>query len=1033
MHSERGGSPCMESLILLLFTVVVLLFISGPAALVWCFSLKRDNDRLRAELVHLSEHVRSVAMPGTQRAPAADAPASATEDDLAARRESAREALRTIHGAAPPPAADAAAPDVAPAASGVTSASAPPSAATSEVAAASAVAAPSDVASAPPPPPFVPPSPAPGLGAPEPARPGLEQWIGVRGAAALGAIVLVIAGLYFFRYSIEKGLITPALRVALGTLLGTGCLVLSETTLRRRFQPLSHWIAGAGIALLYLSFWAAAALYGLVSVPLASVLMILVTATSCLLAVKRRSVAVALLGLVGGFATPLLLSTGSDRPVALFAYLLVLDVALLSVARHRRWPALALFSLLGTALYQALWIGGRMEADRLGLGIGILLVFAGLFAFATRRRDEEESVVLRLTRLATLLLPFLFALYFGLNAELSQHFLLPGAYLGLIVLGAAWYPAPSEARAVGLGAVAAALGALCAWLATHAPTLATAWEVMGVVSVLAVALLGLAEREAEKGSPLALVWTLGALAATAIWAVASPAIAAWPWLVGFSSLSLLALRLSARQKREGFATVSLAALGAAVGLLTATHAAEPGFTTPPLMLFSVLGLGAGVCAVVLLRSTDRGRRFTAHGAALSIALMLVGYGSTSSELGLRPTELFAGTLLLGLLICIASLRSRTSLWFLSAVLGTALIQTRFAWQLDAAPAALRSSVLGLQVLSVFAFGGWALLLPKELKNTGTTWRTAALIGPAFFFPLRHLYVGLLGDAAIAIVPISLAVFSLLLSLAVSHAGPTESKVRRTARVWLGAATLAFVTAAIPLQLKNEWVTIAWALQGALTLALWRRIDHLGLKYFSLALLGAATLRLIANPAVLEYHARGPVPVFGWLSYTYLVPALAMLGAWWLVRDLEVVRLREAERFIPGRMQPLVARLAVTFAIAIGFVWLNLTIIDLFATGPTLRVALEHRPARDLTLSVAWAVYALALLALGVWRANLGLRALSLALLLVTCAKVFLYDLSHLADLYRVASLVGLAFSLIVVSLSYQRFVFRNRDWGLHAT
>ena len=53
----------------------------------------------------------------------------------------------------------------------------------------------------------------------------------------------------------------------------------------------------------------------------------------------------------------------------------------------------------------------------------------------------------------------------------------------------------------------------------------------------------------------------------------------------------------------------------------------------------------------------------------------------------------------------------------------------------------------------------------------------------------------------------------------------------------------------------------------------------------------------------------------------------------------------------------------------------------------------------------------------------ALRVTSLALILLTCGKVFLYDLAHLSDLYRVASLAGLAMSLIVVSLAYKKFVF----------
>lgn len=77
------------------------------------------------------------------------------------------------------------------------------------------------------------------------------------------------------------------------------------------------------------------------------------------------------------------------------------------------------------------------------------------------------------------------------------------------------------------------------------------------------------------------------------------------------------------------------------------------------------------------------------------------------------------------------------------------------------------------------------------------------------------------------------------------------------------------------------------------------------------------------------------------------------------------------------------------------------------------------------MSIAWALYGLVLLAIGMARRSVSLRWVSLAVLLLAIAKVFLYDLGELRDLYRVLSLLGLAFSLILVSFGYQRFVFRR--------
>ena len=114
------------------------------------------------------------------------------------------------------------------------------------------------------------------------------------------------------------------------------------------------------------------------------------------------------------------------------------------------------------------------------------------------------------------------------------------------------------------------------------------------------------------------------------------------------------------------------------------------------------------------------------------------------------------------------------------------------------------------------------------------------------------------------------------------------------------------------------------------------------------------------------------------------------------------------------------------AVAVVFVWINLTIFDFYSVGPELTISFERMAARDLTLSLSWALYALLLLGIGFTRNSEGLRWTSLAFLVLTIGKVFLHDLGELEDLYRVASLVGLALSLMVVSLAYQRFVFSKR-------
>src|SRR5262249_26769611 len=93
---------------------------------------------------------------------------------------------------------------------------------------------------------------------PRPPAPPIdwERWIGIRGAAVVGAIALGLAGILFFKYSIEQGLVTPTMRVVFGTLTGLGCLLGAEWLRSRKYRQTAEAISGAGVVILYAAFWA---------------------------------------------------------------------------------------------------------------------------------------------------------------------------------------------------------------------------------------------------------------------------------------------------------------------------------------------------------------------------------------------------------------------------------------------------------------------------------------------------------------------------------------------------------------------------------------------------------------------------------------------------------------------------------------------------------------------------------------------------------------------------------------------------------
>jgi uncharacterized membrane protein len=105
-----------------------------------------------------------------------------------------------------------------------------------------------------------------------------------------------------------------------------------------------------------------------------------------------------------------------------------------------------------------------------------------------------------------------------------------------------------------------------------------------------------------------------------------------------------------------------------------------------------------------------------------------------------------------------------------------------------------------------------------------------------------------------------------------------------------------------------------------------------------------------------------------------------------------------------------------------FLLLNIEIADYFATGPALTFRFGVTVSQDLTYTIGWLMFGMVLLAAGIYQGSRGGRVAAVGLIAVTTFKCFLYDLGSLEGLYRVASFVGLALSLALVSLALQKFV-----------
>jgi hypothetical protein len=320
-----------------------------------------------------------------------------------------------------------------------------------------------------------------------------------------------------------------------------------------------------------------------------------------------------------------------------------------------------------------------------------------------------------------------------------------------------------------------------------------------------------------------------------------------------------------------------------------------------------------------------------------------------------------------------------------------------------------------------------LLLGRRARGARSPFVATVLASFIFLFIARHAlrlggFGGVIGALPLVQALLLAPVLAQLVKLERERLTATErgeATIATDRLVLVAAAVLGFVTLAIPLQLEKNWITIAWALEGAALLWLCRRLPHIGLLAAAVGLLATAFVRLTLNPAVLAYHPRGAMPILNWYLYTYLTCATAMFVA---------ARLARSNDAVPARLENtrLVAGLAAAGTVLL-FLLLNIEIADFYSTGPTITFNFNASLAQDLTYTLGWAAFAVALLAAGITLGNRVTRVASIILLAVTVLKCFVHDLGRLGGLYRVGSFVGLAFCLALVALALQKFVLARAE------
>jgi len=738
----------------------------------------------------------------------------------------------------------------------------------------------------PPPPPRPPQPPHPEPRAPIPAvkagwQIDWESLVGVKLFSWIAGIALVLAAVFLFKYSVEHGWLRPIVRAAFGLITGTGLLIVCELRVARNYRFTANAMDGAGIAILYATLYSMHVLWDLIPAAAAFLGMLLVTAAAVYLSTRRDSVFIALLGLIGGFATPALLSSNENRPLALFSYLLLLNGGISWIAYRKRWPLLTALSVALTVFYQWSWVHEFLTTGQLPLAAGIFAVFAlvGASSLWDKHADERQRIFRAIAQAAAVL-PLIFAFFTAVVPEYGARYNILFGFQMLVALG---------------------LTAIAYWRGPE-------WlhHLGGAATVITFF----------------------------IWLAASYTHASWPWLLlwlaAFIALYLVRISYAAALLFFAFTALAIREPSRDMTLTGAMFA----------MLLAVIVVAIWKKKPLL--------------AATAIALSSIALMSIAPPLWILLAShalLFAAILLIAWIAGIPAL-AVLAIPFYIAMLLTANMRTPDA-----------------QLL--FAFVPYAMFVAFAVRVKDWRAHLAACVASAVFFFAAYDALKDLGyNDVIGLLPLAQALVLVLLFW-------------RSRIVFVAAAALAFITAAIPLQFENAWVAMSWALEAAALAWLYTRVRHYGLLVWSGGLSAVVLLWLLLDSAMHEHRAVFLVAVAAMFAAAYLVPALRALYASAATIELFALLNFEIARYYKGATSSL---------------------------------------AQDLTYTIAWALFAIAILVLGIILRARSARIAALGLLIVTMAKCFLHDLARLGGLYRVGSLFGLAASLVLVGLLLQRFV-----------
>ncbi|SIP92069.1 Uncharacterized membrane protein [Rhizobium sp. RU20A] len=829
-------------------------------------------------------------------------------------------------------------------------------------------------------------SEAAALDAPQPrATATLESTLGARWAVWVGGFALALGGIFMVKYSIDAGLLSPAVRLTLAALFGLVLMAAGEIVRRRAVPAIASEyenamipgiLTAAGAVTLFAVAYAAYGMYGFIGPGTTFAALAAVSFLTLALSLLHGQ-ALAGLGLVAAMATPLLVTSEHPSAAILFSYLSVTLVAALAASRLRRWTVAPAIANLGMGLWALFYLAVAEPVDPLLVSLPLLLVVAAmafLWPGAAAEEDIPEaasSTGRARTRSAG---ERLFAPAFAaVTITATLAVLLPALFIAGLAEAGGFDAGEWLARS---GAALAAFAAL----------------------TTALAMAGALRPGLAPAAPAALVAAIGGMTVLTSAGLLQIVMAAL-----FDTIPGVVLALGPAPKVVISTGMALSVVFLFIGALVQRRFAgsRPDFAT----LWAVLmALAPAIVTTLTFVAVGAFAVDWTHGLfALAAAAVLVAVAELRSRIGGKGTDTAVFWLIAGsAYLVILALHALTD--GLATTLGLALAGALFvagtrlrAWR--ALPWAMVAATLSVAVRIAIEP---TIVGPEHLSTTPVFNPLLAGYGiPALLLMLAAFELRRWPDLRAMQVIQALASLFVLLTIAILVRHALSGGVLDSRAPTLGEQSiytlLAIGASAVFLRLDLKAPSPVFRIGGMLVGVL--------------SMLGVLSAHLFALNPYFTGERLGSLPVLDLLFIGYLLPAAGY-----------VFLAREARG---RRPQPYVAALAVTGGV-LAFTWATLT-VRRFWQGETIADWKGILEGEMYTYSLVWLLLGVLLLLAGIkWRSR-AVRIASAVLVFLSVAKVFLFDMAQLEGFLRALSFIGLGVVLIGIGLFYQRILSRMSD------